>query len=175
VLVTTLLDPKAYPVAELIAAYTRRWRLEMSLDDLKTTLGMESLHGKTPAMVHKELLVYLSAHNLIRWVIAKAATQESVDPERISFKGTLDGLRQWSLTWARSAITPARRQKLWRQFLRTLARDLLPVRPRRQEPRAIKKRSKHPHLNRPRAQFTARPNRNTRRRNAIAKRKTTLN
>jgi len=64
---------------------------------------------------------------------------------------------------------------LWRQFLRTLARDLLPVRPGRQEPRAVKQRSKNPHLNRPRAQFTARPNRNARRRNATAKRKTTLN
>ena len=49
----------------------------MSLDDLKTTLGMESLHCKTPAMVQKELLVYLSAHNLIRWMIAQAATQGS--------------------------------------------------------------------------------------------------
>lgn len=54
---TTLLDPTAYPAAEL-EADTRRWRLEMSLDDLKTTLGMESLHCKTPAMVQKELLVY---------------------------------------------------------------------------------------------------------------------
>jgi hypothetical protein len=174
-LVTTLLDAAAYPAAELVAAYTRRWRLEMSLDDLKTTLGMESLHCKTPAMVQKELLIYLSAHNLIRWVMARAARQEGVDPERISFKGTLDGLRQWSQTWAHRAITPARRQKLWRQFLRTLARDLLPERPGRQEPRAVKKRSKHPHLNRARAQFTSRPNRNARRRTATAKRKTTLN
>jgi hypothetical protein len=175
VLMTTLLDADTYPAAEIMAAYARRWRLEMSLDDLKTTLGMESLHCKTPAMVQKELLVYLSAHNLIRWMIAQAATQEKVDPERISFKGSVDGLRQWSPALAHSGTTPARRRKLWRQLLRTLARDLLPVRPGRQEPRAVKKRSKHPHLNRPRAQFTARPDRNTRRRTATAKRKTTTN
>jgi hypothetical protein len=109
VLVTTLLDPKAYPVAELIAAYTRRWRLEMSLDDLKTTLGMESLHGKTPAMVHKELLVYLSAHNLIRTIYSPPKPQHP-PPQRD---------RQTKNDAKLSAITPAGARTLtleWDQF-----------------------------------------------------------
>jgi hypothetical protein len=40
-LVTTLLDPKDYPAQDLIALYARRWRLELCLRDLKTTMGME--------------------------------------------------------------------------------------------------------------------------------------
>ena len=46
VLVTTLLDPPLYPAAEILATHARRWRLEMSLDDLKTTLGMARCAAK---------------------------------------------------------------------------------------------------------------------------------
>jgi hypothetical protein len=40
-LVTTLLDPVAYPAHQLIGLYARRWHLELALRHLKTTLGME--------------------------------------------------------------------------------------------------------------------------------------
>jgi hypothetical protein len=39
--ITTLLDPQRYPAQEILQAYLRRWRLEMCLDDLKTTLYLE--------------------------------------------------------------------------------------------------------------------------------------
>ena len=42
-LVTTLLHPVAYPAHELAALYARRWRLELCLRDLKTTLGMDHI------------------------------------------------------------------------------------------------------------------------------------
>jgi hypothetical protein len=54
-LVTTLLEAEAYPAAELIALYLRRWRLELCLRDVKTTLGLERLRCQSPAMVRKEL------------------------------------------------------------------------------------------------------------------------
>lgn len=60
-LVTTLLDPQLYPAAELMALYCRRWRLELGLRDLKTTMGMEPLRCHSPAMAQKELLAYLVA------------------------------------------------------------------------------------------------------------------
>ena len=60
--VTTLLDPVLYPAEQILAAYLRRWWLEMGLDDLKTTLKMDTLRGRTPAMVQKEKKgVHLSA------------------------------------------------------------------------------------------------------------------
>jgi hypothetical protein len=173
VLVTTLLDPVLYPAAEIIATHARRWRLEVSLDDLKTTLGMTSLRSQTPAMAHKELLVFLIAHNLIRWVLASAATQESAELERLSFKGALDGFREWSQAMAHCARQPQRCKELWRSLLRSIAADAVPERPGRHEPRAVKKRSKYPHLNRPRDQYVGRPNRNHRRRLARAKKHAT--
>jgi len=105
-LVTTLLDPVAYPAHEIIAAYARRWRMEMSLNDLKTTLGMEQLRCHKPQMLQKELLVFLTAHNLVRWLMAEAASQEQAPLERISFKGTLDALRQWSQAMAQRRRRP---------------------------------------------------------------------
>jgi Transposase DDE domain len=152
-LVTTLLDPVAYPAHELAALYARRWRLELCLRDLKTTLGMEQLRCKSPEMAEKELLAYLVAHNLIRCVIAEAATQYSVDLERISFKGTVDALRQYSAAIAQARNRKMRRQ-LWNDLLLNLARDLVPLRSNRQEPRAVKRRPKpYPLLNQPRRKF----------------------
>lgn len=173
VLVTTLLDPLAYPREELIATHARRWEMEVSLRDLKTTLGMETLHCQSPAMVEKELLVYLSADNLIRWVLAEAAKQEDAELSRLSFKGALDGVRQWGQAMGQSASAQTDPQELWRQLLRVIAADPVPRRPGRQEPRAVKRRSKYPRLNRPRRRFVARPPRNARRRLETQKRKNT--
>jgi len=159
-LVTTLLDPKLYPAQQLMAMYARRWRLELCLRDLKTMMGMEQLRCQTPAMAEKELLAYLVTHNLIRCVIAEAVATHQVDLERVSFKGAVDALRQYS-----NAISQARNQKmraqLWQDLLLNLARDLVPFRPNRQEPRAVKRRPKpHPLLNQPRHRFEEVPHRN---------------
>jgi len=173
-LVTTLLDPDLYPAEELIAAYARRWRLEMCLDDLKTTLRMESLRCQSPAMVEKELLLFLTAHNLIRWLLVQTARTEGADPERLSFKGALDGFRQWSEAMAQAPSRGPRRQELWSQLLRIIAADQLPLRPGRHEPRAVKTPQKYPKLNKPRGQYVQRWSRGKRRRTATAKRRAVL-
>jgi hypothetical protein len=54
-LVTTLLDPATYPAEALAALYARRWRLELCLRDVKTTMGMELLRCQSPAMARKEV------------------------------------------------------------------------------------------------------------------------
>ena len=161
-LVTTLLDAALYPAAELLAAYARRWRLELCFDDLKTTLGLESLKCLSPALAQKELLAGLIAHNLLRSVMAAAAQEHAAPLERISFKGALDALRQFShaLCQARGA---RRKKELWAALLLSLARDLVPERPGRREPRAVKRRSKYPRLTRPRQQQRDRPRRSVRR------------
>jgi len=152
-LVTTLTDAQLYPAAEIIALYARRWRLELCLRDLKTTMGMETLRCKTPDMAEKELLAYLVAHNLIRCVMAEAVARYAVALERISFKGTVDGLRQYSEAMGR-ARNRKMRQQLWDDLLWHLARDLVRLRPGREEPRAVKRRPKpYPLLNKPRRCF----------------------
>src|SRR5438034_3194558 len=148
-LVTTLLDPKLYPAQELIGLYARRWRLE----HLKTTMGMEQLRCKSPDMAEKELLAYLVAHNLIRCMMAEAVARHPVNLERMSFKGCVDALRQYSDALAKARSQKMRRQ-LWEDLLLNLARDLVRYRPNRIEPRAVKRRPKpYPLLNKPRRRF----------------------
>lgn len=152
-LVTTLLDPGLYPAEQIIALYARRWSLELCFRDLKTTMGMERLRCQSPAMAQKELLTYLIAHNLVRCVMAEAATLCCVQLDRLSFKGSLDALRQYSAAIAQAPGRKLRRQ-LWEDLLLSLARDLIPLRPGRLEPRAVKHRPKaYPLLNKPRRKF----------------------
>ena len=152
-LVTTLLDPQIYPAEELATLYGRRWRLELCLRDVKTTMGMELLRCQSPAMARKEVLAYFIAHNLVRCVMAEAAVVHAARLDRLSFKGTLDALRQYSAAIARARSRKLRRQ-LWQDLLLNLVRDLVPLRPQRREPRAVKRRPKeYPLLTRPRRQF----------------------
>ena len=163
VVITTLLDAQRYPAKEILAAYLRRWELELCLDVLKTTLGMESLRSRSPGMAQKELYQRLIAHNLIRCTMASAAAAHQVTLERISFKGCLDGFRQYAHAMAR-AKTKKLRRKLWAELLATLAADQVPQRPGRREPRAVKrKKNRFPRLVGPRHRFRDQLKRNRRR------------
>ncbi len=162
--VTTLVDPQKYPAADILRAYLRRWRMELCLNDIKTTLGMAMLTCKSPAMVRKEMLLHLIVHNLIRHTMAFAASRHEADLERLSFKGTVDALRQFTQAMAQ-ARSKQRRRDLWNYLLRILASDLVPERPARVEPRAVKRRSKkYDRLNLPRHRYKDRPKRHARRR-----------
>ncbi len=154
-LVTTLLDPTAYPAAEINAAYLRRWRLEMCLDDLKTTLGLDALRCQTPQMIRRELLALLIVHNLVRAVMTEAAQDHAVPLDQISFTGTLVALRSFGAASAQAA-TATQRRRLWTEMLRVIAADKLPLRPDRWEPRVVKRRPKaFPLLTKPRHEYRA--------------------
>jgi Transposase DDE domain len=175
--VTTLLDVELYPKKEISQAYVRRWRMEMCLDDLKTTMCMEKLKCRTPAMVKKEMAIFLMTHNLLRWVMLQAAEMGNQTVERISFKGTIDQLRQRliGMVQVRGRNAPRKRRRMWADMLLCIAGSPVPERPGRIEPRAVKKRSKYPHLNRPRRQYVDRWSRNKRRRVQRARNRSDLN
>ena len=152
-LMTSLTDAQEYPAAELAELYARRWKIELWWRDLKTSMGMEVLRCRTPGMVHKELEMYLIGYNLIRGLMAEAAVIHDQPLDRISFKGSVDAVRQYSPLIA-TTRSSKKRKNLVRQLLQTLARDLVPDRPGRYEPRAVKRRPKpYPRLNKPRATY----------------------
>jgi hypothetical protein len=123
-LVTTLLDPVAYPLAELAKLYLTRWNVELNLRHMKTTMGMEVLHCKTVEGVHKEMYMYALAYNLIRLVMLHAARKQHVPLDRISF---VDAQR-----WLRDADENTKLTPL----------VVNPERPNRLEPRVLKRRMK---------------------------------
>ena len=164
-LVTTLLDPKRYPAEDLARLYARRWRIELWFRDIKSTLGMERLRCQTPKMVHKELEMFLIAYNLIRALAVQASADYDVPVDRISFKGTVDASRQYSLAIAQ-ARSKKKQRALVADLLRVIALDPVPDRPGRREPRAVKRRLKpYALLNQPRRQFKEIPHRSRYRKN----------
>lgn len=86
-LVTTLLDPEQAPGQELAALYHERWEIEGVFDEFKTHLRASStvLRSKTPDLVKQEPWGLLLAHFAIRQLMAQAAWQRALDPDRLSF------------------------------------------------------------------------------------------
>lgn len=153
-LVTTLLDPQVYPKEELATAFRCRWHAELDLRSIKHVMQMDVLRCKSPAMVRKEIWMHLLAYNLIRQVMAHAATTAGLCPRDLSFKGTLQTVVAFAAAgWS----CPERRNELYAAVLRVVATHRVNDRPGRVEPRAVKRRPKKLiYLNEPRSVARAR-------------------
>lgn len=136
-LATTLMEAS---IEELAQLYHRRWEIETEFRHIKTTMGMDHMRVKSPDMAHKQMYAFFIAHNLLRWIMLKAARESDVDPTRLSFKGALDSVVRWTAEMAHLPRKPFR--KMMDQLLLVIARDCVPIRPDRIEPRRIKKRLK---------------------------------
>lgn len=146
ILVTTLLDPVAFPAGALAELYFQRWSVELHFREIKTVLGLDVLRCQEPAMVRKEIALHCIAYNLIRVLMQRAAIMHHVPLRRISFKGTLDALHHFADAIHALTGRARRQQDLIDKLVRTIAEDLLPERPGRAEPRAKKRRPKNYHL-----------------------------
>src|SRR5947209_20017180 len=84
---TTLLNPLVAPDLELIALYHERWEIELLIDEIKTheRAQRKVLRSKTPAGVYQELYGIFLAHYAVRALMAQAAMQANLDPDRLSF------------------------------------------------------------------------------------------
>jgi hypothetical protein len=149
VVVTTLLDADIYSARDLAELYRARWHAELDLRSLKITLGMDVLRCKSPAMVRKEVWAHLLAYNLIRTLMAQAAEQTGCTPRDLSFKGTLQTMKEFA-----ERLLDARgqsRDQLYEWLLLAVAAHQVNDRPDRVEPRARKRRPKqYPRLMQPR-------------------------
>jgi hypothetical protein len=146
-LVTTLLCPKETPKDALKLLYRQRWNVELDLRHIKTTLGMETLSCRTPDMAIKEIWTYLLAYNLIRLIMAQAALAVGCLPRQLSFKHVL----QLYDAWQRYRFDEATDNPLQVLF-ELIGQQRVANRPRRVEPRAVKRRSKpFPLMTQPRA------------------------
>src|SRR6202043_3525521 len=87
-----------------------------------------------------------------------------VDLERISFKGLLDSLHHFADAIYATHRKPRKQALLFNALLRTIASDLVPLRPNRCEPRARKRRPKnYQFLTKPRHQMRPPPTQTGRR------------
>lgn len=135
-LVTTLLCANRTPKGELKSLYRQRWHVELNFRNLKTTMGMEMLRSKSPAMAIKEIWIYLLAYNLVRRMMQQAAGIAGVLPRQLSFKHALQ------LCMAYRHCLTHLDPNATHVLLRLIAKRRVGQRPGRIEPRAIKRRSK---------------------------------
>jgi len=159
-IVTTLLDAEEYPASDIADVYYQRWDVELFFRDIKTTMGMDVMLCKTPEMVRKEILMHLIAYNCIRRLMMEAAEAKGAILRRISFKGSVQALRQWEPHLNQGKMSHDDRTRLVRLLTESIAGNITPDRPGRSEPRAVKRRPKsYQLLNKPRHEMKEIPHR----------------
>src|SRR6266478_1577599 len=146
ILLTSLVDHKAYPAREIVSLYHERWEIELGFDEIKTEMldREEAIRSRTPDGVRQELWGILIAYNLIRLEMERVATAAKVEPARISF---VSAMRMICDEWLWCAIaSPGAIPKHLRNLRAALTGLVLPPRrPERSYPRAVKiKMSNYP-------------------------------
>jgi hypothetical protein len=141
ILVTTLTDARSVSPLDLDALYRQRWQVEVDLRSIKAVMGMDILRAKSPHMIDKEMAIYLLAYNLVRGLMARAAAGADMFTRALSFKATLQLLLAFQQHLRRAAGECADIMRT--HLLNVVSRMILPMRPGRVEPRAIKRRPKN--------------------------------
>lgn len=90
-LITTILDPKRAPAAELARLYTSRWTIETTFAEMKVRMrGHRTvLRSQIPELVEQDFYGLLLAHFGIRSVMHDTARQKHIPPSRLSFAHAL--------------------------------------------------------------------------------------
>ena len=144
VIATTLLNADEFTKDDLAQLYRARWNAELDLRSLKRTLQMDVLRCKTPELVRKEIWTHVLAYNLIRTIMAQAATKHGIEPRTISFKGAVQTLEAFQPVIAMQAEhDPEFCKQVYQQILEAIATHRVADRPDRFEPRLRKRRPKH--------------------------------
>ena len=160
-IVTTLLDALKYPARELVDIYFKRWDVELFFRDIKTTMGMDILRCQTPEMIRKEILMYFIAYNCVRRLMYEAAEEADLEVRVVSFKGSLQALRNWEPHLNQAKISRAERFRLITDLYDAMTNTPIRQRPGRSEPRCIKRRPKnYQRLTAPRHEMKEIPHRN---------------
>lgn len=138
-LITSLLDEKRYPAAEIRSLYHERWEIELGFGEIKTDMleRLETIRSKSPSAVEQEMWGLLLAYNLIRLEMQRIAAELEVPPTRISFVAALrECVEQWHFAAMASPGTIPGRLATVTDRLRNFV--LPPRRPKRVFPRAVK-------------------------------------
>ena len=98
ILLTSLMDKKAWPAKEIALQYDRRWQVELSYRELKQEmLGCErTLRSGHPQTIEQEVWGALLAYNLVRLEMAEVAKENGLEATDLSFTMALDYLQfEW--------------------------------------------------------------------------------
>ncbi len=150
--ITTLTDPVAYPMEDIAALYGYRWNAELDIRQIKQTLRLDHVRCKSPEMVQRELWTTLLAYNLVRKVIATAASIHDKQPRQLGFTLACQTILSSWMLLATGAVRDVK--ELWDSALKRIADNEVANRPGRVEPRVLKRRRhRYPLMTRPRQEL----------------------
>ena len=141
-IITTLTDSSIYSAKAIADLYFQRWDIELFFRDIKTTMGMDILRCKSPSMIRKELLMHFIVYNCLRLLMLKAADKADVPVRMISFKASVQALRQWE-PLLKSELSTREQTRLLSLLCDSIAASVIPIRSGRREPRCRKRRPKN--------------------------------
>ena len=139
---TTLLDATQSPAGVLADLYFRRWDVELFFRDLKTTMDMDVLRCQSPDMVCKEILMHFIAYNCIRRLMYESAEEANIDTRIVSFKESLQALRNWEPHMNQAELSRAEQFRLISDLYDAITDIPIQQRPGRSESRCVKRRPK---------------------------------
>jgi putative transposase len=135
---------------QVLELYKLRWNIETDFRSLKQTVRLHRLLSKSVSMAEKELLLGVSAYNLVRAVMYLASRHAGISPRELSFSRVQDAVMV-ALPRLDAAATDAEYAERLQRLLDIAAEARLPKRKgSRSYPRTIWGRGGH---------FPYRPNR----------------
>ncbi|MGW2084091.1 hypothetical protein [Streptomyces sp. NPDC001880] len=95
-LLTDLVEPVAYPAAELAGLYHSRWEAESAFRQIKNFQRgpAEVLRSGDPDLVRQEVWAHLVVHHCLTRVIITLADDNGIAPDRVSFVKVLKHARR---------------------------------------------------------------------------------
>lgn len=123
--------PPSFTLADIRELYHLRWGIETSFRDLKYTLGLVNLHGKSDAFAEQEIYASLTAFNFASRVCNEVVVRQpknGVYAYKVNFKMAVMLCKEFLRT------PRADSEKL----LEEIARHTVPIRPNRQDERNLK-------------------------------------
>ena len=122
--------PPSFTLEDIKELYHLRWGIETSFRDLKYTLGLVNLHGKSDAFTEQEIYASLTAFNFASRVCRKVVVRqptEGVYAYKVNFKMAVMLCKEYIRT------PKADGDKL----MKDIARYTVPIRPGRQDQRDL--------------------------------------
>ena len=137
VVMTSLLDPVAYPVADFATLYHSRWRLEEAFKRLKHRIALENTSGLSWLAAQQDFGAKILADNLHALTVLETESHETIrSGYKLNRTYAFSHLKRCLPRWLLIAL-PTLEQ--WLKVLAELAKNLIKI-----EPGISKPRPKHP-------------------------------
>lgn len=123
--------PRSFSLDDIRELYHLRWGIETSFRDLKYTLGLVNLHGKSDAFAEQEIYASLTAFNFASRVCNEVVVRQpknGVYAYKVNFKMAVMLCKEFLRTPNADGET----------LLKEIARHTVPIRPDRQDERNLK-------------------------------------